>query len=194
MMMASGLTARPTLRALLYCRDLTCWLEGAGPARVDVALLELEATPVEAVVAAVTFVGIRRRILAERRGSFGQDRDLTDLRASLTVTARAEDGLADGCLGLIALEDADQPLDAMAERLYRTHGLQPVLAMASFAKALGQLLVGPPYGFPTYDELYLSELAWMSGPPHPDGPGTTPPPPGPFAVRGVVVGGDEGRR
>ncbi|MEP7090474.1 MAG: hypothetical protein ABI776_10245 [Nocardioidaceae bacterium] len=133
---------------------------------VHIMLSELEATPVEAVVAAVTFVGIRRQILVERRRTCGQDIDVSQLRASLTVNAQNEEGLANDCLALIVEEAADRPTAALAEQLHRAHGLHPVLAMASFAKALGSLLLEPPDGFPTYNELYFAELAWMSGRPY----------------------------
>lgn len=169
--MTSRRTPPANLRFLCNCRDLTRWLEGAGPAPVHIALMELEAAPVEAIVAAATFVGIRRQILAELR-TLGHDPVLIDLRASLTVNAHEEKGLEEDCLELITREAAGRPIDALAERLHRTHGLHPVLAMASYAAALGRLLIEPPHGFPMYNELYIAEWAWLTGcPRHSSRPG-----------------------
>lgn len=153
-------------RSLRNCRDVTRWLEGAGPVAVTIALSELEAAPVvEAVSAAATFVGIRRELLGVRWGTVTQDPDFFDrhdLRNSLTVHAENEEGLSTGCLDVVAGVAAGRPMDDVVRRLNSAHGMHPVLAMAGLARAIGRLLVAPPQGFSTYNDLYFAELEWMT--------------------------------
>lgn len=152
-----------TWQALRSCRDVTRWLEAAAAVPVHTALLQLERVPgEEAIIAAVTFVGIRRRLLAERRGVVAGDLGAATFRPSLAADAEDRVGLADGCLLLMADEAAGRPLDQRARQLHEAHGLSAVLALAAVAKALGVLLVEPLDGFQTYGDLYCAENACMS--------------------------------
>jgi hypothetical protein len=158
-----ALAPQVTWQALRSCRDVTRWLEAAAAVPVHTALLQLECVPGdEAIIAAVTFVGIRRRLLAERRGGRAGDLELSAVGPSLAADTENRVGLADGCLRLMADETAGRPMDDLARQLHADHGLSPVLALAAVAKALGALLVRPLDGFLTYGDLYCAETAWMS--------------------------------
>ncbi|MDX6302613.1 MAG: hypothetical protein QOF53_3827 [Nocardioidaceae bacterium] len=158
-----ALAPQVTWRALRSCRDVTRWLEAAAAVPVHTTLLQLECVPgEEAIIAAVTFVGIRRRLLAERRGVVAGDLEPATFRPSLEADPEDRVGLADGCLRLMAAEVAGRPLDDLARQLHEAHGLSAVLALAAVAKALGALLVEPFDGYLTYGDLYCAETAWMS--------------------------------
>jgi hypothetical protein len=163
MTIVDPLTRQLTWRSLRSCRDVTRWLEAAAAVPVHTALMQLECVPgEEAVISAVTFVGIRRRLLAERRGTFAGNLDLVDYRPALWPCAENRDGLADGCLELIAEEAAGRPVVEVARRLHAGHGLSAVLALVAVAKDLGARLVGPFDRYPTYGDLYCAETEWMS--------------------------------
>lgn len=147
-------------QSLRSCSIVTRWLEAAAAVPVHTALMQLECVSgEEAVVAAVTFVGIRRRLLAECRGELPANLD--GLRTVLHSCVEDRDGLADDCLQLIAEEAVGRPLDHLARSVYATHGLSAVLALVAVAKGVGALLVGSVDGYLTYDDLYRAEEAWM---------------------------------
>jgi hypothetical protein len=152
-----------TWRSLRGCRDVTRWLEAAAEVPVHTALMQLECVPgEEAVVAAVTFVGVRRRLLAERRGDLAGNLGLVDFRSALSACVENRDGLADGCLQLIAEEAAGGSVVGLARGLHESHGLSAVLALVAVAKDLGARLVGSLERYPTYGDLYRAETEWMS--------------------------------
>jgi hypothetical protein len=159
MTIVDPLTPELTWRSLRSCRDVTRWLEAAAEVPVHTALMQLECVPgEEAVVAAVTFVGVRRRLLADRAGSLG----LVDFRPALSACVENRDGLADGCLHLIAEEAAGGPVVELARGLHESHGLSAVLALVAVAKDLGARLVGSLERYSTYGDLYRAETEWMS--------------------------------
>ena len=163
MTIVDPLTPVGAWRSLHHCRDIARWLEGAGPVPVHTTLMQLEDVPgEEAVLAAVTFVAMRRRLLAERRPDLARTLDLSDFRPSLTAWGHSRTDLADDCLELVGDEAAGRPLTILARRLHATHGLSPVLALASLAKALGALLVETPAGYSSYSDLYCAETALIS--------------------------------
>jgi hypothetical protein len=160
MTIVDPLTPVLTWRSLRSCRDVTSWLEAAAAVPVHTALMQLECVPgEEAVVAAVTFVGVRRVLLAERRGDLT---GLLDLRPALSACVENRDGLADGCLQLIAEEAAGGSVVELARGLHESHGLSAVLALVAVAKDLGARLVGSLERYPTYGDLYRAETEWMS--------------------------------